>query len=136
LLPAGEASIRKLGQLTVDGRKIGAYDITGFGFSPYPLWLDDKNELFAAASSWLSVIAEGHDAAIPQLVKAQDEWHAVAARAMAAKLTHKPKGGGIVITNAKLFDPATRKLTPNATIVIRGNKVESVGGPDVPSFDH
>ncbi|HEX3582290.1 MAG TPA: amidohydrolase family protein [Thermoanaerobaculia bacterium] len=136
LLPAGEASIKKLGDLTVDGKKITAYDIYGFGFSPATVWLDDKNELFATASSWLSVIAEGHDAAIPQLVKAQDEWHAKVTRSMSAKLTHKPKGGGIVITNARLFDPATGKLTPNAMIVIRGNKVESISGPDVPSFEH
>ncbi len=136
LLPAGEASIKKLGELTVDGKRLTAYDINGFGFSPFPVWLDDKNELFATASSWLSVIAEGHDSVIPQLVKAQDEWHAAATRAAAVKLTHKPKDGGIVITNAKLFDPAMRKLTPNATIVIRGNKVESISGPDVPSFEH
>ena len=140
LLPAGEASIKKLGDLTVDGKKITAYDIYGFGFTPATVWLDDKNELFATASSWLSVIAEGHDAAIPQLVKAQDEWHAATMRATSAKLTHKPKGGGLVITNARLFDPATGKLTPNATIVIRGKKVESIsqsnGGPDVPSFEH
>ena len=136
LLPAGEASIRKLGELTVDGKKLTAYDIYGFGFSPAALWLDDKNELFASASSWLSIIAEGHDAAIPQLIKAQDEWHAAASHAMAAKLTHKPKGGGIVVTNARLFDPVSRKLTPNATIVIRGNKIESISGPDVPAFEH
>src|SRR5437763_1127582 len=136
LLPAGEASIRKLGELTADGKKLTAYDIYGFGFSPAALWLDDKNELFASASSWLSIIAEGHDAAIPQLIKAQDEWHAAASHAIAAKLTHKPKGGGIVVTNARLFDPVSRKLTPNATIVIRGNKVESISGPDVPAFEH
>src|ERR1051325_8445243 len=85
LLPAGEASIRKLGELTVDGRKITAYDINGFGFSPFPVWLDDRNEMFASASSWLSVVAEGHDSVIPQLIKAQDDWHAAASRATAAK---------------------------------------------------
>src|SRR5947208_924513 len=34
LLPAGEASLRKLGELTVDGKRLTAYDIYGFGFSP------------------------------------------------------------------------------------------------------
>ncbi len=136
LLPAGEASIKKLGQLTVDGKRITAYDIYGFGFSPAPVWLDGKNELFATASSWLSVIAEGHDKAIQQLVETQDKWHAAAAKQMAAKLAHKPSGGGIVITNARLFDPVTRELHANKTIVIKGNRVESIDGPDVPGYEH
>jgi imidazolonepropionase-like amidohydrolase len=136
LLPAGEASIKKLGELTVNGKHVTAYDIYGFGFSPAAVWLDDKNELFATASSWLSVIADGNDSAIPQLIKAQDDWHAASTRAQAAKLTHKPSGGGIVITNARLFDPGTLKLTPNTTIVIRGNRIAAVGGADVPSLEH
>src|SRR5947209_9159683 len=52
LLPAGETSIKKLGELTVDWKKITAYDIYGFGFTPATVWLDDKNEMFASASSW------------------------------------------------------------------------------------
>jgi len=136
LLPAGEASIKKLGTLTVDGQRLTAYDLAGLGFSPIAIWLDAKNELFASASSWLSVIAEGRDAAIPKLIKAQDGWHATASRAAAARMIHKPAGGGLVITNARLFDPVTRALQPPATIVIRGNKIESVGAHDVPELEH
>lgn len=136
LLPAGEASIKKLGELTVDGQRITAYDIYGFGFSPSTVWLDHKKELFAWPSAWLSVIAAGHEKAVTGLVKAQDEWHDAAALETAKRLTHTPAGGGLVITNARLFDPVTRKLTPNATIVVRGNTVESISGPDVPAFEH
>jgi len=136
LLPAGEASIKKLGAMTINGQRLTAYDIAGLGFSPAPIWLDANKELFASASSWLSVIAEGHDAAIPKLIKAQDEWHAAAARANAARLIHKPAGGGLVITNARVFDPVSRALQPAATIVIRGNKIESVGGHDAPELEH
>jgi len=136
LLPAGAASIKKLGQLTVNGQRLTAYDITGLGFSPIAIWLDAKNELFASASSWLSVIAEGHDAAIPKLIKAQDQWHATASRAAAARMIHKPAGGGLVITNARVFDPVSRALQPPATIVIRGNRVESVGAHDAPELEH
>jgi len=136
LLPAGEASIKKLGELAVNGKHLTAYDIYGFGFSPAAAWLDDDQELFASASSWLSVIAEGNDAALPQLIKAQDDWHAAAARDAAARLIHKPSGGGVVITNARVFDPVSRKLTPKTNIVIRGNHIESVGPGDVPELQH
>src|SRR6202171_3596816 len=63
LLPAGEASIRKLGDVTLDheGHKqhVTCYAITGFDFTPSPVWLDDTNELFGTVSSWSSLIREG-----------------------------------------------------------------------------
>jgi len=131
LLPAGEASIRKAGELRVSAggksQRVTCYEITGFGFTPGPVWLDDRNELFASASSWSSVIADGWDSVIPQLLEAQDKWRDEAVVRTAARLTHTPAGGGIVITNARLFDPVSMTTTPGTTIVIRGNRIEAVG---------
>jgi hypothetical protein len=131
LLPAGEASIRRVGELKVSAggktQRVTCYEIGGLGFTPYPVWLDDRKELFASASSWSSVIADGWDSVIPQLLEAQDKWRDDAVARTAARLTHVPAGGGIVITNARLFDPVTITTTPGTTIVIRGNRVESVG---------
>src|SRR5437667_326145 len=80
--------------------------------------------------------ADGAESAIPQLVKAQDDWHAGAAREMAARLTHRPRGGGVVITNARIFDPLSRRLLRRTNIVIRGNRVQSVGAHDAPELEH
>jgi len=131
LLPAGEASIRRVGDLSVSAggksQHVTCYEIGGLGFTPSPVWLDDHHELFASASSWSSVIADGWDSVIPQLLTAQDKWRDEEVSAAATRLTHVPAGGGIVITNARLFDPVTMTTTPNTTIVIRGNRIESVG---------
>jgi cytosine/adenosine deaminase-related metal-dependent hydrolase len=131
LLPAGEASIRRVGELTVSAggktQHVTCYETVGLGFTPSPVWLDDRQELFASASSWSSVIADGWDSVIPQLLQAQDKWRNDAVSRAAARLTHAPAGGGIVITNARLFDPATMTTTPGTTIVIRGNRIETVG---------
>ena len=131
LLPAGEASIRKVGELTAAAasrtQHVTCYEISGLGFTPSPLWLDDRNELFASASSWSSVIADGWDSALPQLLKSQDAWREEAAAGEATRLMRAPAGGGIVITNARLFDPVTMRTTPGTTIVIRGNRVEAAG---------
>jgi hypothetical protein len=131
LLPAGEAAIRRVGAMSVSaGGKtthLTCYEISGLGFTPQPLWLDDRNELFASASSWSSVIASGWDSVVPQLLKAQDGWRNEAVASATSRLTHTPAGGGIVITNARLFDPATLRTTPDTTIVIRGNRIESAG---------
>jgi imidazolonepropionase-like amidohydrolase len=132
LLPAGEASIRRVGELAVSAggksQHVTCYEISGLGFTPSPVWLDDRHELFASASSWSSVIADGWDSVIPQLLQAQDKWRDEAVSRAAKRLTHAPAGGGIVITNARLFDPVTMTTTPGTTIVIRGNRIESIGG--------
>lgn len=131
LLPAGEASIRKVGELNVSAggktQHVTCYEISGLGFTPSPVWLDDRKELFASASSWSSTIADGWDSVIPRLLESQDKWHDEAVSQAAARLTHVPAGGGIVITNARLFDPVTMTTTPGTTIVIRGNRIESAG---------
>jgi hypothetical protein len=130
LLPAGEASLRRAGELSVSAsgksQHITCYEITGFGFGSWPVWLDDRNELFASASSWSSTIAEGWESVLPQLLQAQDKWRGEAVSRTAARLTHVP-AVGIVITNARLFDPVTMTTTPGTTIVIRGNRIESAG---------
>jgi imidazolonepropionase-like amidohydrolase len=131
LLPAGEASIRRVGELSVwaggKSQHVTCYEISGLGFTPSPIWLDDRNELFASASSWSSVIADGWDSVVPQLLKSQDAWRDEAVSRAAARLTHIPAGGGIVITNARLFDPVTMTTMPGTTIVVRGNRIEAAG---------
>jgi cytosine/adenosine deaminase-related metal-dependent hydrolase len=131
LLPAGEGSIRRVGELNVSAagktQHITCYEISGFGFTPAPVWLDDRNELFATPSSWSSVIVDGWDSVLPQLLAAQDKWRDEAVSSTAARLTHVLAGGGIIITNARLFDPVTMKTTPGMTILIRGNRIEAVG---------
>ena len=46
LLPAGEASIRSVGELTVSAggksQHVTCYEISGLGFTPSPVWLDDR----------------------------------------------------------------------------------------------
>lgn len=127
LLPAGEASLRKAGERTVAGQHLTCYEIAGLGFTPSPIWLDDANELFASVSSWSSLIRAGHESAAEELIKSQDEWREAAVKEAAQRLTHVPSGGGLVITNARLFDPGTLTTTPDATIVIRGNTIEAAG---------
>src|SRR5260221_1473474 len=62
LLPAGESSIRRLGDITLDheGHKqhVTCYAMSGFDFTPALVWLDDSNELFANVSSWASLIRQ------------------------------------------------------------------------------
>jgi amidohydrolase family protein len=131
LLPAGEAAIRKVGELDVDsgGRKahVSHYAISGLGFTPADVWLDAQNDFFASVSSWSTIVREGFESVSPRLLKSQDDVHAAEVTRAAARLTHKPAGGLLAITNARLFDPVTLQTTPATTILIRGQRVASVG---------
>jgi Amidohydrolase family len=131
LLPAGQASIRKLTDATVtsEGRKkhVTAYEITGFGFTPEPIWLDDDRQLFASASSWAQIVVDGWMPVADEIVKLEEKARDVQVAETARRLTHAPRNGTIVVTNARLFDPATLKVTPSTTIVVRGNRIEAVG---------
>lgn len=132
LLPSGEASIARSDDLTLEanGRTehVTHYAVDGLGFAPTDVWLDDNEDLFAAASSWLSAVRQGWEAALPKLIEAQDVAGKKRAADAAAALTKRP--AVLAITNARVFDPATLKVTPGVTIVVRGGRIEAVG-PDV-----
>src|ERR1700722_8635198 len=90
LLPAGEASIEKRGELKIEAagksRTVIQYAVTGLDFAPSPIWLDPDGTFFAQASSWMSVIPEGWESAADALIKAQDEFEQKRAAELATTL--------------------------------------------------
>src|SRR5947199_3357096 len=58
LLPAGEATIEKLGKVNSGNTELTEYRITGLGFSPQPIWLD-HNGKSASVSPWFSLLPDG-----------------------------------------------------------------------------
>lgn len=130
LLPDGEASIERTGELTLkDGgreRRVVSYEISGLGFTPSTVWLDEDNSFFASVSSWLSVIREGWESSQPALLKKQDELEAVRTTKLARTLARKPSKL-LAFTNANLFDAETGKTIPNSTVVVEGNRIKAVG---------
>jgi hypothetical protein len=130
LLPAGEARIEKVGATQVQGpgfaRGVDLYAISGLGFDPQYVWLDQQASLFALYSSWSSTVLEGWESALPELAKVQDRVEAARQRGLAGKLAHRP-AGRLAIRGARLFDPASGQSRPGMTVVIAGNRIEQVG---------
>lgn len=130
LLPAGEATLRRTGELTLHNgdasRHVVSYEVSGLGFTPETVWLEDDHRFFALASSWGSFIREGWEASAPQLVARQDEMEGTRASELARTLTHKP-AAALAITNANLFDADAGKSIPGSTVVIDGNRITAVG---------
>jgi hypothetical protein len=130
LLPEGEASIERTGELTLkDGdktRRVVSYEVSGLGFTPSTVWLDEDDSFFASVSSWLSVVREGWESSVPALLKKQDETEAARTSKLARALTRKPSTP-LAFTNANLFDSETGKTIPKTTVVVEGNRVKAVG---------
>ena len=130
LLPTGEARIEEVTAQPVQAaghtQNVHLYSISGLGFTPAYLWLDDRRELFASVGGWAAVFREGWVDVVPQLTNAQDAAEKARYRDLAAKLAHHPQGG-LAIRHARLFDPETRMVRPEMTVIVSGNRVQAVG---------
>jgi hypothetical protein len=127
LLPAGEATIEQAQKITLPSStgELTEYRITGLGFSPQPIWLD-HNGTPASVSSWLSVVPDRFESAIPQLQDAQQKTDAARSERLARTLGHTPRGD-LVIRNARLFDPRDLRVTPATSVLITGERIVRVG---------
>jgi imidazolonepropionase-like amidohydrolase len=130
LLPAGEASIEKRGELKItangQSRTVTQYAITGLDFTPSPIWLDQDGTFFATVSAWFAVIREGWEPALDTLNHAQDEFANQRSANLAKTLAHKPTGS-LAFVHATLFDTETATVHPSSTVVVTGNKITAVG---------
>ena len=130
LLPAGEASIEKRGELKIEAngqsRTVVQYAIAGLDFTPTPIWLDPDGAFFASVSPWFSFIQEGWESSLDALQKAQDQIANQRSTSLARTLGHKP-AASLALVHANLFDTESATVRPNSTVVISGNKIAAVG---------
>ena len=129
LYPTGEATVRKVGEETVKGTHVTAYEIGGLGFTPVEIWLDDQLDFFGLVSAWSSTIREGFEAGAKQLIDAQDKRAAARTGDLARRFTHAPTGNRLSVVNARVFDPRTGTLSAPTIVNVEGNRIASIGTP-------
>ncbi|MGH7650938.1 MAG: amidohydrolase family protein [Gemmatimonadaceae bacterium] len=133
VFPSGDASMEKVRDLEITApglppRTVSLYGISGFGFSPYYVWLDSSKHFFGYVSAWTSTIRDGWTSAVPRLISVGDSAAAARYTTLAQTLAHHPSGA-LVFRNANMFDAERAVMVPHTTVVIAGNRIESVG-PD------
>jgi imidazolonepropionase-like amidohydrolase len=138
LLPAGEARIEKVGELTLerDGAKrtVVQYAISGFDFTPTPVWLDRDGALFAQASgAWSAVVREGWESSVDTLVALQDQVAARRLSAIATRVARRPSAP-LVFTNARVFDAERGVMVPDQTVVVEGDRITMVAPTAAATF--
>ncbi len=107
------------------------YLIEGLAFEPVPIWLGGRapngdRVLVFEASSWMSTVEKGQEGIAPKLIAAQSKVLADRSAAEAKAMQSRP-GVPVAIEHATLFDTVTRKLIPDTTVIIDGNKITAVG---------
>jgi imidazolonepropionase-like amidohydrolase len=130
LLPQGEARIEpvveaqaKAGDKT---RTVHLYALTGLGYTPAYLWMDDQGFFFARYDGFVSVVREGWETSLLALVQTQGKVALEREKGLAARLSRRPEHG-LAIRGARLFDPLSGKSTPGTTVVISGDRIRAVG---------
>ncbi len=130
LLPQGEARLELLDERTVkagaETRRVRLFAVSGLGYQPSCVWLDEQGELFAQVENWFQLLPEGWESAGPELLAVQEERLTAARRAQAARLRRVP-AGPLVIEHARLFDSEAGVMRPGTTVVIEGNTIRAVG---------
>ncbi len=130
LLPDGEASVRRLDTVPVEGNgkklSVTLYAVDGLAFTPSYLWLDADQQLFASVGGWSAIVRQGFEPAVDTLRDAQRKTESSQASELAKKLTHKP-AGDLVIKNVSVFDSKTGSLLPKQRVTLRGERIVDVG---------
>jgi imidazolonepropionase-like amidohydrolase len=130
LLPAGQAAIENVGTLEVTSgsnkKTLTGYAIRGIHVSPKYTWFDG-DRWFGEFSSWQSIVTEGWEAAIPQVVNHQEALSRAAHAQLAKANRHVPPAAGLALTHASVLDIAKGTWLPDQTILIVGETIKAIG---------
>jgi imidazolonepropionase-like amidohydrolase len=129
LLPEGRQTIEELGTLAVKNGKqaktVHLYALSGSGFEPNDVWLDEQGVLFAAINGWSGLVREGWEGILPEIAKAQEARNVEREKALAVRLARHPHG--LAFTHARLLDPAAGTVRAGTTVVVSGDRIAAVG---------
>lgn len=131
LLPSGRLRLEQLTTAEVSNgrvaRTLTAFAITGFGFSPTPVWYD--GDKFFAFVDVMSYVPDRWKAVVPALSKAQDEALAARAPALVQRIAKRPKGA-VVFRNVQIYDAEARAFAKAKTVVVKDGLIAAVADAD------
>jgi cytosine/adenosine deaminase-related metal-dependent hydrolase len=132
LLPEGEAALESTETVEVASgerrRRVTRVSITGLGFTPASVWLDEEGSYFGGAGGWFAIVPEGWEGVLETLRQSETRAETAWARALAARLAHRPEGP-LALVGAMVFEPRSGTTLPGRTVLIEGERIAAVG-PD------
>ncbi len=131
LLPSGSARVTAATSETFDTAggplRLTLYAISGIGFTPSYVWLDDDRQVAAYDfSGWLSMVPDGFGTdALARLTAAQTRESAAFVRRMSADLA-EPLDRPLVIENVDVVDVRGGRLLEDRHVTIAGGRIAAI----------
>lgn len=125
LLPAGRARLEAL-NVASGPKGYRLYAISGLGFGPRPVWLDEAGELVLAGDDWYATVRDDARPQAGALIAAQTRALSEHAATRAPSLMRRP-AGVLALRDVALFDPGARALRPATTVIIEDGRITAVG---------
>lgn len=130
LWPSGSARIQQIATETVrrDGESHAAdlFAISGLGFGPSYVWLDEDRELFALATGWMGLVPKGWSAVLPQLAGRQRAAEQAHWNALASRLTHTMPEA-YCLKNFAVLDVDAGRIQAGHAVRIENGVITAVG---------
>lgn len=127
--PSGQLSISKLADKEVTSelgsRTVSLYAITGIGFTPSYVWLDEQNDLFAVAYGWMGLTPSGWNGALSELQTVQDAAEQSYLAELSSQLT-QPLPQRTVVTNVDIIDVSGGKTLKDCDIAIQAKVISGI----------
>lgn len=134
MIPAGEASIRKLASVEVKAKAgaktVDLYAINGLNLLPDYVWLDQDQRFFASYSGWSTLIREGYEDAISTIGERQELEENGLAKSRADELT-RVLTAPLLIRNVRVFDPPSAEVVDGRAVLIDAGRIVSIGDANV-----
>jgi imidazolonepropionase-like amidohydrolase len=136
LIPSGTASVEKLTELTVSGTPgdttVSLYGISGIGFTPTYLWLDDKLESFALDfGGFIGMARKGYgEDVIDLLSREQSKFEARHFETISPGLSQRLQQA-LVIRNVNVVDVENGVLLEDHHVAVRDGKIEEISATPI-----
>lgn len=135
VLPGGTLRLEQGETLTFSGSqgtlRATAYAVSGIDLNPHYLLLDDDGKLFAAIGPRIVTVRRGFEGEAPRLRQLATSLSTNRYEAIQRDVAHR-FAGPIRIRNVRVFDPATRSLSPPVSVVVHGNVIAGVQPTPLP----
>lgn len=126
-LPRGRAFLEREGTFVVSNgtatQELTQYAVRGLApWEPDRLWLDQARRLFADGE----IVRAGWEGVLPTLRDSAEAARSAANRRYVRTLRRVPERP-VAIRNARVFDPSTRSVLEQTTVVVRDSTIIAVG---------
>lgn len=129
LLPGGHASIAVGKPTRIVGpggpRMVKLAFISGYGFSPSPVWLDSRGHFFGFAGV-MSLLPAGYERTGPQLKDIQDKATAAMVRDISHRFLAPANRSPTLVDHVLMFDAVAGRYLPDRAVLIADGKVATV----------